>query len=471
MRQTVGQSAVLDAGDGAGWDLAESLLRPKVVAGAALPMGASKTRAGAGDALSHRFFKVEPVKVAKGAFNPMRGIAATLGGLERAISRQAREVSDTSLQLRTMLTDGTDVRTVRDKAAELQQKEKGLTGLFGLFQSSAAQLQEFVARDFKRAARDGQRGLTALGQAAQSVRSDAARALAELAEELTQEGAAEDTVPTPRAKASASASASLSAAAGPVPKGGTVISKVSPQKPAAAQQKQEEKRPRADSGVGARAYAPSGSGAVGSGESRLTSDGIEAALETAAAAAAEAAAVAAAQVAAVAAADAGRAGSDGASVVPTAGASAGGSGGASSTATAGPASSSSSSSSSLPPAPTTTGAPGLSGLSPASAKFLDEDEQRRVKERMAQLQEQMSKAAERLAAMEAAMARQREMMKELESLMGPADGAPAAGATGGAAKQPQQQPPKQRLPPQGGVLSSGSNGGNGNGGGGSTRAR
>lgn len=194
MRPSFTQTAVLDAGGGAGWELAEGLLRPKVLSGALPAATGGKTRLTAAEALACRFFRVEAVTVVKGTWNPMRGIAVTLGGLERAISKQAQEVSETSLQLRSLINEGTDVRTIKEKTSQLQQQEQGLQGLFGLFRTSASQLQGFLAKDIKKAARDGQRGLTALSQAAAAVRSEGARALAELAEELTQEGAAEDTI-------------------------------------------------------------------------------------------------------------------------------------------------------------------------------------------------------------------------------------------------------------------------------------
>ena len=129
------KTAVLDAGNGAGWELASDLLRLR-------PYEAegdedARERPSAEEALKHRFFQVDPnelkvlAKEGRGD-NWVADTAEMLGdmfSLEKRIQRQQANIAKQSTTIQKLKDDGADARSIAEQEKTLEKMRVGLQGL------------------------------------------------------------------------------------------------------------------------------------------------------------------------------------------------------------------------------------------------------------------------------------------------------------------------------------------------------
>ena len=199
------QTAVLDAGNGAGWDLARELLRPRAYdedAATAASAAAEKQRAkkgedeegtvlvGGGDrpsaeeALRHRFFDVDPAELAAmvakqqidspikyggglfgdlfGGFKPKPAadaeaavaeteseVSEVLGdmvGLEKRISKQQELIAVQSTTIMRLKSEGADPATLEKEQRTLEKMRVGLQGLLRAFSFSQVEAKTTMVK-------------------------------------------------------------------------------------------------------------------------------------------------------------------------------------------------------------------------------------------------------------------------------------------------------------------------------------
>jgi|UniRef100_A0A7S0PM95 serine/threonine protein kinase len=129
------KTAVLDAGDGAGWELAAELLRPRPYE--AEPGTEATERPSAEEALKHRFFEVDPTELkveirAGGGENWMAETAEMLTdmfSLEKRIQRQQENIAKQSTTIQRLKDTGADAKTVAEEEKTLEKMRVGLQGL------------------------------------------------------------------------------------------------------------------------------------------------------------------------------------------------------------------------------------------------------------------------------------------------------------------------------------------------------
>jgi serine/threonine protein kinase len=129
------KTAVLDAGDGAGWELAADLLRPRPYE--AEDDQEARERPSAEQALKHRFFQVDPTEL-KVEVKEGRGdnwVAETAGmltdmfSLEKRIQRQQVNIAKQSTTIQRMRDDGEDAKKIAEEEKTLEKMRVGLQGL------------------------------------------------------------------------------------------------------------------------------------------------------------------------------------------------------------------------------------------------------------------------------------------------------------------------------------------------------
>jgi serine/threonine protein kinase len=123
------QSAVLDAFDGAGWDLAEQLLRPRPSNWSDPLAIHTRTRPSAEAALTHRFLAGVPPRVGKGRQPLAR--AREIARLEGALAYQAKALSDAKARVVDLAAATSAAPGETQGGAELVQRQRGVEGLLG----------------------------------------------------------------------------------------------------------------------------------------------------------------------------------------------------------------------------------------------------------------------------------------------------------------------------------------------------
>jgi len=129
------KTAVLDAGDGAGWELAAELLRPRPYE--AEDAEEARERLSAEEALKHRFFEVDPteleVEVRDNASDnwmaETAGMLSDMFSLEKRIERQQANIAKQSTSIQRLKDDGADARDIAEEEKTLEKMRVGLQGL------------------------------------------------------------------------------------------------------------------------------------------------------------------------------------------------------------------------------------------------------------------------------------------------------------------------------------------------------
>lgn len=129
------KTAVLDAGDGAGWELAAELLRPRPYE--AEDAEDARERLSAEEALKHRFFEVDPtelkVEVRDNASDnwmaETAGMLSDMFSLEKRIERQQANIAKQSTTIQRLKDDGADARDIAEEEKTLEKMRVGLQGL------------------------------------------------------------------------------------------------------------------------------------------------------------------------------------------------------------------------------------------------------------------------------------------------------------------------------------------------------
>ena len=180
------QSAVLDAFDGAGWDLAEQLLRPRP-ANWSDPLAIhTRTRPSAEAALGHRFLAGVPPRVSRtddGKARQALARAREIARLEGALAYQAKALSDAKARVVDLAAATSAAPGEKQGAAELVQRQRGVEGLLGALRAGLDRML-------------GGRGDAAAGGAPPAAAAASSSLVNDVASELDDEGPPEDT-PTP----------------------------------------------------------------------------------------------------------------------------------------------------------------------------------------------------------------------------------------------------------------------------------
>ena len=179
------QTAVLDAFDAAGWDLAEQLLRPRP-ANWSDPLAIhTRTRPSAEAALSHRFLAGVPPRVSRtddGKARQALARAREIARLEGALAYQAKALSDAKARVVDLAAATSAAPGEKQGAAELVQRQRGVEGLLGALRAGLDRML-------------GGRGDAAAG-AAPPAAAASSSLVNNVASDLDDEGPPEDT-PTP----------------------------------------------------------------------------------------------------------------------------------------------------------------------------------------------------------------------------------------------------------------------------------
>jgi len=130
------QTAVLDAFNGAGWELAESLLRPRPTNWADPLAFNTRPRPSAEQALGHRFFAGVPPRVRTSVDGQTRQALARareIARLESALAFQTKALSDAKSKVENLTVSGAGQADANERSdsAALEQKQRGLEGLLG----------------------------------------------------------------------------------------------------------------------------------------------------------------------------------------------------------------------------------------------------------------------------------------------------------------------------------------------------
>ena len=157
------KTAVLDAGDGAGWELAAALLRQR-------PYDAegeedSRERYSAEEALKHRFFSVNPTEL-KVLAKEGRGdnwvadttaMLSDMFSLEKRIQRQQANIAKQSTTIQKLKDDGADARSIAEQEKTLEKMRVGLQGLVRALSFKDVEARTTMvsaASDLQKAAKD-----------------------------------------------------------------------------------------------------------------------------------------------------------------------------------------------------------------------------------------------------------------------------------------------------------------------------
>jgi len=157
------KTAVLDAGDGAGWELAADLLRPRPYD--AEPGAEATERPSAEEALKHRFFEVDPTELkveirAGGGENWMAETAEMLTdmfSLEKRIQRQQENIAKQSTTIQRLKDTGADAKMVAEEEKTLEKMRVGLQGLLRTMSFKEVEARTSMvtaATELKKAAKD-----------------------------------------------------------------------------------------------------------------------------------------------------------------------------------------------------------------------------------------------------------------------------------------------------------------------------
>ena len=186
------QTAVLDAFDGAGWDLAESLLRPRPVNWAEPLAIHTRTRPSAEAVLGHKFLAGVPPRVSTSDSKARQALARAreIARLEGALAYQAKALSDakarvTDLAAATSAGGGGGVE--KQETDALVQRQRGVEGLLGAIRAG-------LDRMLGGGRGDGAASqAAAAGGASQPSAAAASSLVGDVASELDDEGPPEDT--------------------------------------------------------------------------------------------------------------------------------------------------------------------------------------------------------------------------------------------------------------------------------------
>ncbi len=158
------KTAVLDAGDEAGWELATELLQKR-------PYEAEdeeedpQERPSADDALKHRFFQVDPTELAVEVKEGLgdnwvadtAGMLSDMFSLEKRIQRQQANIAKQSTTIQKMKDDGEDAKSIAQEEKTLEKMRVGLQGLvrsLSYKEVEARTTMVSAASELKKAAKD-----------------------------------------------------------------------------------------------------------------------------------------------------------------------------------------------------------------------------------------------------------------------------------------------------------------------------
>ena len=217
------QTAVLDANEGSGWELAAALLCARPVDWAEAPASGAGGRPSAAEALGARFLAERASRRVEGnKYSSVLAGQRALARLEAQMLEQTKAVSNTKFKVEQLAKSPVASRTdIAVESNKLREQQKGLEGLFNSFRAG---VERALVDEARRTARDSKRvfemarGVFTPAAAAPTTAA-AQQAMADVRSELESEGAPEDTpaggrrsvVPRDPVTAAAAATAALDA--------------------------------------------------------------------------------------------------------------------------------------------------------------------------------------------------------------------------------------------------------------------
>ena len=211
------QTAVLDANDGSGWELAAALLRARPADWAEAPASGGG-RPSAAEALRARFFTERAaMRVPGNKYSSALAGQRALARLEAQVQEQTKAVSNTKFKVEQLAQSPSASRAaIEAERDKLREQSKALEGHFNRFRAG---VERALVDEAKRTARDSMRVFD-MARGVFTPTAEAQQALADVRSELESEGAPEDTptaagrrvvVPRDPVSAAAAATAALDA--------------------------------------------------------------------------------------------------------------------------------------------------------------------------------------------------------------------------------------------------------------------